>query len=144
MTKKPEEEMKEEEFSEEELELAATPIYLDTTNIIPGVQVWIIEPIKPSEKVPYTTFRPVPRIVTQVHNNGVNGGTVFMSYKPEIYTDIMDRNHRVEAIEHTFYSPLTKEQAIIVCRKLNNQMKHFYEKNMQKLGLYQSRNIKKR
>lgn len=126
-----------------EQELNEIPIFLDTTSIIPGMKVYVIEKVPANPKTPYITFRAVPRIVSQVHSTGINNGTTFFSYKPILKTDIgTQKKVSVEVEETVFYSPLTKEQAELICKQLNLQMKHFYEKNIAKIKGIQNNNIK--
>ena len=53
-------------------------VYTDTTQIVPGFVVYGIE--KVSSK-PYDKFKPVPRVVTGIHDNGVNNGQFFLTYR---------------------------------------------------------------
>lgn len=131
--KKPKEISKEEQDRlDNEKELNSLMIFSDSSQLIPGYVVYIIEEIKPNKDKPYSTFRPVPRVITQIINSSDSkNGSVFLSYKPIIQKDpAFNDNIMVKAEEDSFYTPLTKEQATYVCKILNEQMKHYYEKKV--------------
>ena len=116
-------------------------VYTDTTRIVPGHIVYGIE--KVSSK-PYDKFRPIPRCVTGVHDNGVNNGQFFLTYmydfiknpdfrgyKPKGKTK--EKEYIVVAKEEEFFSPLTKDQAAYICDVLNSQSKQMYLEGMKKV-----------
>ena len=116
-------------------------VYADTTRIVPGHIVYGIE--KVSSK-PYDKFKPVPRVVTGVHDNGVNNGQFFLTYKHEFVKNpdfkgykpkskTKEKEYIVVAREEEFFSPLTKDQATYMCDVLNSQSKQAYLKGMEKI-----------
>ena len=108
-------------------------VYTDTTAFVPGVVVYVIEKIEPSQKTPYVTYRPSARIITGIHDSGVNQGTVFFSYK---HTVVVSQNlglqsdgnkiHQVISEDDVIYSPLTKGHAQHICKLLNLQSRTMY------------------
>lgn len=108
-------------------------IFLDTRDIAPGMIVYVIEKIEPNEKIPYVTYTPSERIITEVQDNGVGNGTVFLSYAPKVasVSTYYTPQHNAPQIisEHdVIYSPLTKAHAEFVCKLLNLQSKTLYKK----------------
>ncbi len=109
-------------------------IFSDTTVILPGLVVYVVDKIEPTEKIPYTTYKPAPRIIVSVHNNGVNGGTVFITYEHKLNREMNFQQHYKLVSEYeVIYSPLTKTHAEYICRLLNFQSKQAYNKAMIKL-----------
>ena len=108
-------------------------IFSDTRNIVPGTVVYVIEKVEPNEKTPYVTYKPAERIVTEVQDNGVNNGTVFLTYSPKIasvstYYTPQHNAPQVISEHDVIYSPLTKAHAEFVCKLLNVQSKALYKK----------------
>lgn len=104
-------------------------VFVDTTKMLPGLVCYVIEKIAPTKKKPYVTYRPVPRVITQVHDSGVNGGTIFFSYNHKILTSQnLNGMSYVVAEDEVIYSPLTKEHADYICALLNIQSKQVYTK----------------
>lgn len=136
MTKK-QKQKKEDDFlppDPENAELANMPVYSDTRNIMPGMIVYTIAPYAVTPEIPYTTFGIEPRIITQIHDSGVNGGTLFLTYKYEISPIIGDKTKfQLKAIDDILYSPLTKEHAEYIAKKLNEQAKQKYLEHRAKL-----------
>lgn len=116
-------------------------IFTDTTEMIPGLVCYTIEKIEPTDKIPYVRYRPVARVITQVHDSGVNGGTIFFSYNHN-FVKSMDFNGwktgKVFAEESVIYSPLTEQQANYICKLLNIQSRMFYHNQMKKLKTAQN------
>ena len=116
-------------------------VYTDTTQIVPGFVVYGIE--KVSSK-PYDKFKPVPRVVTGIHDNGVNNGQFFLTYRHDFVKNpdfkgykpkgkTKEKEYMVVAREEEFFSPLTKDQAIYMCDVLNLQSKQAYLEGMKKI-----------
>ena len=110
-------------------------IFSHTLNMTPGLVCYTIEKIAPNDKKPYVTYRPTPRVITQVHKNGVNGGTIFLTYSHKL-TKSSDFNGqktaRVVSEDEALYTPLTKEHALYVCKILNAQSRIFYMQQIKK------------
>ncbi len=113
----------------------ALSVFVDTRKMMPGLVCYVIEKVVPTQKKPYVTYRPTPRVITQVHDSGVNGGTIFFTYNHKIAT-----NQSFNGISYTvsenevIYSPLTKEHADYICRLLNIQSKQVYVKHMKEMA----------
>lgn len=112
-------------------------IYVDTTKLLPGFIVYVIGKRTPNKEIPYITYKPEPRVITSIHDSGVNGGTVFFTYshqvvKPQSITK-SETDFQVIAEEDVIYSPLTKGHAEYICKLLNLQSKRLYEKNLLKI-----------
>ena len=109
----------------------------DTTALAPGVIVYVLGKRGPTKEKPYVTYKPEPRVITSIHDNGVNGGTMFFTYTHEIVRSqsiIKDANEfQVVSREDVIYSPLTKAHAERLCKLLNLQSKRLYEKNLLKI-----------
>ena len=110
-------------------------VFVDTTSMGPGLVCYTIEKIEPTTKKPYITYRPTPRVITQVHDSGVNGGTIFFSYNHKfIKSDPIKNNYKVVSEDEVIYSPLTKQQADYICQLLNIQSKLLYGQKMKELA----------
>ena len=113
------------------------PVYVDTTKLLPGFIVYVIGKRPPTEGKPYITYKPEPRVVSSIHDSGVNGGTVFFTYSHRIEKAQSitkgEKDFQVTAEEDVIYSPLTKAHAEYICRLLNLQSKRLYEKNLLKI-----------
>lgn len=112
-------------------------IYADTTKLLPGFIVYVIGKRTPNKEIPYITYKPEPRVITSIHDSGVNGGTVFFTYshqvvKPQSITK-GEKDFQVVSDEDVIYSPLTKGHAEYICKLLNLQSKRLYEKNLLKI-----------
>lgn len=111
-------------------------IYTDTRRILVGFVVYIIEQIAPTEKIPYVTYKPAPRIITEIQDNGVNNGTVFFTYSHKItapaptYNSDKHDSAKIVSEPEVIYSPLTKAHAEYVCKLLNLQSKQEYMKSI--------------
>ena len=116
-------------------------VYTDTTQIVPGFVVYGIERV--SSK-PYDKFKPVPRVITGIHDNGVNNGQFFLTYKHEFVKNpdfkgykpkgkTKEKEYMVVAREEEFFSPLTKDQAVYICDVLNFQSQQAYLDGMKKV-----------
>jgi hypothetical protein len=109
-------------------------IFSDTTEISPGLVCYVVEKSEPTNKTPYVTYKPAPRVIVSVHNNGVNGGTVFITYehklsaKPDFH-----QHYNIVSEYEVIYSPLTKPHAEYICKLLNFQSKQAYNKAMLKI-----------
>lgn len=111
-------------------------VFVDTTKMRPGQICFTIEKIPPMNKKPYVTYRPEPRIITQIHNNGVNGGTMFFSYSHKCDKGLNFNNSdkfTVISEDEIIYSPLTVEQATYTCKLLNAQSRMFYQKEQRRI-----------
>ena len=110
-------------------------VFVDTTSMTPGLVCYTIKKIAPTSKKPYVTYKPEPRVITQVHDNGVNGGTIFLTCAHKVVKSA-DFNGRKDTIvvseDEALYTPLTKEQAIYVCKILNAQSRIFYTQQMKR------------
>ena len=107
-------------------------VFLDTRKIMPGMVVYVIEQIAPTEKIPYVTYKPVPRIITEVQDNGVNNGTLFLTYYHKVvsvptYNPSQNKVPQVISESEIIYSPLTKAYAEYICKLLNLQSKQTYK-----------------
>ena len=117
---------------------ASFTVYVDTRQIKPGAVVYVIEKVEPNEKTPYVTYKPAERIVTEVQDNGVNNGTVFLTYSPKIasvstYYTPQHNAPQVISEHDVIYSPLTKAHAEFVCKLLNVQSKALYKKYVRQI-----------
>lgn len=119
-------------------------VFIDTTKMTPGLVCYVIEKIAPTDKKPYVTYRPTPRVITQIHDNGVNGGTIFFTYnhKVEKNQNFVGTSYAVSE-DQAIYSPLTKEHADYICKLLNIQSKQVYEKHMRELAKQKRLELKK-
>lgn len=110
-------------------------VFVDTTKMLPGLVCYVIEKIAPTSKKPYVTYHPVPRVITQVHDSGVNGGTIFFTYNHKISrSQNFNGETSVVSEDEVIYSPLTKEHADYICKLLNIQSKQVYLKHMRELA----------
>ena len=112
-------------------------MYIDTTKLAPGVIVYVIGKRQPTDKKPYVTYKPEPRVVSSIHDSGVNGGTVFFTYthkieNPQSITK-SEKDFNIVSDEDVIYSPLTKDHAEYICKLLNLQSKRLYEKHLLKI-----------
>jgi len=110
-------------------------IFTDTTMMVPGLVVYVIEEVEPTDKKPYVTYKPAPRIITEIHDNGVNKGTMFLTYVHRVSTKPdfnKRRDEQVIADKELIYSPLTKPHAEYICKLLNLQSKQTYLQNVKK------------
>ena len=112
------------------------PIYPDTTEIRPGMVVYVIDQIQPTPKKPWVTYVSNPTIITQIHDNGVNGGTVFLTYDHK-FVRTMDfgetQPFKVVSEDRAIYTPYTKEVGDGVCAFLNAQSRILYRQKMKEL-----------
>ena len=112
-------------------------MYIDTTTLMPGVIVYVIGKRAPTDEKPYITYKPEPRVVSSIHDSGVNGGTMFFTYthrieKPQSITKD-EKDFTVVSEEDVIYSPLTKGHAEYICKLLNLQSKRLYDKHLLKM-----------
>lgn len=115
------------------------PIYTDTTKLLPGFIVYVVGKRAPTKEKPYVTYKPEPRVVSSIHDSGVNGGTVFFTYTHQIvkqpcFSNKKEIDFQVIAEEDTINSPLTKGHAEYICKLLNLQSKRLYEKQLVKFN----------
>jgi hypothetical protein len=111
--------------------------YKDTTQLVPGMIVYVVGQRAPTDEKPYITYKPEPRVISSIHDSGVNGGTVFFTYshrieKPQSYTR-GKFDFKVVADEDVIYTPLTYDHAKLICRLLNLQSKRLYDKHLLKM-----------
>ena len=115
-------------------------MYTDTTKLVPGMVVYVIEEY---DTKPVVTYKPAARIIDSIHNNGVNNGTVFMTRVPKFINNPdfkgfssknKEHEYLVTSEEEIIYSPLTKEQADRMCSLYNFQFKEAYKKGMKKVS----------
>lgn len=117
-------------------------MYIDTTKLCPGVIVYVIGKRPPTDEKPYVTYKPEPRVVSSIHDSGVNGGTVFFTYthqieKPQSITK-GEKDFKVVSEEDVIYSPLTKGHAEYICKLFNLQSKRLYDKHLLKIQKQQN------
>ena len=104
-------------------------MYTDTTQLVPGLVIYVIDTIAPTDKRPYVTYRPSPRVIAEIRDSGVNNGTSFFVYnhnvvqKPEFKT--LHKFNVVSELE-IVYSPLTKGHAAYLCKLFNFQSRKTY------------------
>jgi len=127
-----------EEINRDKDRWASFTIYMDTRKIKPGTVVYVIEKIEPNEKIPYVTYKPAVRIITEIQDNGVNNGTVFLTYTPKVasvstYYTPQHNAPQVISEHDVIYSPLTKAHAEFVCRLLNLQSKQKYKQYVRQI-----------
>ena len=109
-------------------------MFVDTRKIDPGLVCYTIEKIEPTASRPWVKYVPSARIIAQIHDSGVNGGTMFLSYKHKVVrTGQFENAPQIVSEDDVFYSPLTKEHALYVCKLLNVQSKNEYIKEMKRL-----------
>ena len=113
------------------------PIYTDTTKLLPGFIVYVVGKRAPTAEKPYVTYKPEPRVVSSIHDSGVNGGTVFFTFTHEVIKPVSmkkDKNDfQIVSEEDVINSPLTKGHAEYICNLLNLQSKRLYEKQLAKI-----------
>lgn len=120
-------------------------VFVDTTKMMPGLVCYAIEKVAPNDKKPYVTYRSTPRVISQIHDNGVNGGTIFFTYNHKV-----EKNQSFTGSSYTtsedqaIYSPLTKEHADYICKLLNIQSKQVYEKHMRELAKQKQLELKEK
>ena len=106
-------------------------IFEDTTTLIPGMVIYTVEKIETNTKKPYTIYRPTPRVITQIHDSGVNGGTVFLTYEHKFMNfGQFDNKFQVISEDEVLYSPLTYAHARYICMLLNIQSKNMYNEKI--------------
>lgn len=114
-------------------------MYIDTTKLIPGFVIYVISKQEPTEKRPWTVYKYEPRVITSIHDSGVNGGTVFFTYSHEFVHPLSlggakDKNvFQVVSNEDSIYSPLTREHAQLICAELNSQSRSLYLSHLAKM-----------
>ncbi|MBR3148162.1 MAG: hypothetical protein IKF41_02335 [Alphaproteobacteria bacterium] len=108
----------------------AVNVFVNTTEMMPGLVCYVIEKIEPTDKTPFVRYKPSPCVITQIHDNGVNGGTIFFSYEHKLISEANFSNKQSKVVSESkvIYSPLTKEHAIYICKLLNAQSRLFYQK----------------
>lgn len=111
--------------------------YTDTTKLTAGMIVYVVGQRAPTDEKPYITYKPEPRVISSIHDSGVNGGTVFFTYshrieKPQSYTR-GNLDFTVVSDEQEILSPLTYKHAEFICRLLNLQSKRLYDKHLLKM-----------
>jgi hypothetical protein len=114
----------------------------DTTQIKPGMVVYVVTKIDPNRKKPWVTYKPTPRIITQVHDSGVNGGTIFFTYDHNFIETPLNGFRSVVSEDHVIYSPLTRQHADYICTLLNAQSRILYRHKMKKLAIAAKQNTK--
>ena len=115
-------------------------VYTDTTSIMPGMVVYDIEKVEPSAKTPYVTYRPSPRVIVSKHDNGVNGGTLFMTYAHKVSKpfDFGANGPQIISEYEAIYSPLGLDQAEYICRVLNLQSRQMHRLALAKQKIQQN------
>ena len=111
-------------------------MFIDTTKMAAGMVSYTIKKIAPSRKKPYATYVPEARIITQIHDNGVNGGTIFFTYAHKFIRSVDfngEKEAKVDSESEALYTPLTKVHAEYICKLLNVQSRLFYKKQMKEL-----------
>lgn len=109
-------------------QLSELSVFLDTRALTPGMTVYVVVPFQPNEKIPYAFYIAEPRIITQMYDNGVNGGTTFGSFRPYVSSKIGNCNEiTVCTKEESFNTPYTKEQAEFIAKTLTEQSRAVYE-----------------
>jgi len=122
-------------------EMGGFAYYSDTSYLIPGLVVYVVKKIEPSKKTPWVTYRPEPRVIVSIHENGVSNGSMFWTYSHQaVGAPDFDRNKKqVISEEETIYSPLTKKHAEYICRLLNVDSKYTYIKSKKQTSAEKSR-----
>lgn len=124
-------------------ELPGLLVRQDTTKLVPGFVVYVIEKIEHNRVIPYDTFKPSPRMLISVYNNGINNGTLCEAYSYKFVknpdfegynknSEKDGKKYMVVAEIEEFYSPLTKKQAEIMCKELNAESKRIYLMGLRK------------
>lgn len=114
-------------------------MYIDTTKLIPGFVIYIISKQKPTKQRPWTVYKYEPRVITSIHDSGVNGGTVFFTFSHEIVQPLSlpggknENEFQIISDEDSIYSPLTKEHAQFICAELNSQSRSLYLSHLAKI-----------
>lgn len=114
-------------------------MYIDTTKLAPGVVIYVISKQNPTSQRPWTVYKYEPRVITSIHDSGVNGGTVFFTYshnfvQPLSLSNTKGKNDfQVVSDEDTIYSPLTREHAQFICAELNSQSRSLYQSQLAKI-----------
>ena len=116
-------------------------VFLNTTEMTPGLVCYVVESIAPTDKVPYVTYKPAPRIITQIHDSGVNQGTLFFSYSHRIVYSTITKIPQVISEEEVIYSPLTKSHAEYICKLLNIQSKQTYMNCIKQISMANNKQI---
>ena len=114
----------------------------DTTNIVPGFVCYVITKIAATDKKPYVTYKPSVRVITQIHDSGVNQGAMFFTYSHEVVNSIIQKTPHIVSEEEVFYSPLTKDRAAYICKILNAQSRLAYMKCIKQQQIRETINIK--
>jgi len=121
-------------------------LYMDTTKLLPGGIIYVVSKHEPTEKRPWTVYKYEPRVITSIHDNGVNGGTVFFTYSHDIVKpQALGKNKddfMVVSTEDAIYSPLTKGHAQFICAALNTQSRSLYESKLAKIQQQNQQNQK--
>lgn len=117
-------------------------VFVDTRKMMPGLVCYVITKVVPTKKKPWVTYKPTPRIITQVHDSGVNGGTIFFTYDHKFIESPLNGFRSVVSEDQVIYSPLTKEHADYVCTLLNAQSRILYRHKMKKLAIATKQNTK--
>ena len=109
-------------------------VFVDTTKMMPGLVCYTIKKVEPTKKKPWVTYKPTPRIITQIHDSGVNGGTIFFTYNHRFIESPLNKFRSVVSEDEVIYSPLTKEHAEYICTLLNAQSRILYREKMKQLA----------
>lgn len=122
-------------------ELGGFAYYRDTSYLIPGLVVYVVEKVEPNKNTPWVTYRPEPRVIVNIHDNGVNNGTIFWTYSHQVVAaPNFDRDKtQVVSVEETIFSPLTKKHAEYICKLLNADSKYTYIKSKKRTSAEKSR-----
>lgn len=121
-------------------------VYSDTTKLLPGVIIYVVGKREPTEKRPWTVYKYEPRVITSIHDSGVNGGTVFFTYSHDIVkSQALGKSKddfMVVSTEDAIYSPLTKGHAQFICAALNTQSRSLYYSKLAKIQQQNQQNQK--
>lgn len=115
-------------------------MYIDTTKLAPGLVIYTITQQKPTEQRPWTVYKYEPRVITSIHDSGVNGGTVFFTYSHQFVNHLSfygkknKDDFKVVSNEESIYSPLTREHAQLICAELNTQSRSLYLSHLAKVN----------
>ena len=114
-------------------------MYIDTTKLAPGIVIYVISSQPPTPQRPWTVYKYEPRVITSIHDSGVNGGTVFFTYSHSFVQQLSfskskdNDGFQVVSNEDSIYSPLTKGHAQFICAELNSQSRSLYQSHLEKM-----------
>lgn len=119
-------------------------LYTDTTRLLPGFVIYVVSKYQATDKRPWVVYKYEPRVISSIHDSGVNGGTTFFTYshdivKPQSITKSKNE-FKVISEEDVIYSPLTKLHAQFICAELNSQSRRLYQRELEKIQQQEQQN----